>query len=128
VTTLPSIFPFSKLELRKGEVLRWVGYNPTFHRFRSYGLAVSNAAFYVCGPAWIFAKWSRYALSEIADVALVDTGREIGIKFRVGDKKVVVRAPFDSHADDSQFDRQLFSNAIGYLQVEGDPHCARSPR
>jgi hypothetical protein len=116
VTTLPSIFPFSKLKLRDQEELMWVGYNPTFHRFTKYGLAISDAAFYVCS-GWVFARWRRYPLADIAKVTFTgDRDGRPAIEFQVGTRKVVFRTPFDSHAEEVDFDRGVLSKAVDQLR------------
>lgn len=48
---LPKTFPFTQLKLREGETVRWVGFNPTFHRFRVCGLVITDISFLVCSPA-----------------------------------------------------------------------------
>ncbi len=113
MTVVPSISPFTRLKLRDAERLQWVGYNPTFHRYRVYGLALSDTAFYVYAPAWLFGRWRRYPLSEVSDVALNDSGS--AIRFRMGEKTVTFRPPFDSHADEAQFDRAVMAKAVELL-------------
>ncbi len=114
--TLPSTFPFSKLKLPDGEVLWWVGYNPTFHRFWVYGLAITDLAFYLCSRGWLFARWRRYLLAEISDVVLVEGGGRPRIEFRVGEKKVTFVTPFDSHEDETEFDRSVLQKAVDCLR------------
>ena len=116
----PSIFPFSKLELRDGEVLRWVGYNPTFHRFWVYGLAITDAAFYVCSRSWLFARWRRYPLADISDVMLAGGEGRPKIEFRIGGKKVTFITPFDSHEDETEFDRGVLLKAVECLRSQND--------
>lgn len=115
MTGLPEIFPFSKLKLPEGEALKWVGYNPTFHRFLAYGLAISDSAFYVCRPSWLFPKWKRYSLFEISDVQVSTSRIRPAIHFRVMGRKVSFRAPFDLHEDERELDRSVLSRAAGYL-------------
>jgi hypothetical protein len=114
--SLPAIFPFSKLKLRDGEALQWVGYNPTFHRFTAYGIAITDVAFYACFRAWIFSKWNRYALSEISNALLTEDlfGRPT-IEFEAGDRKVAFHAPYDSHKGEVEFDKTVLSKAIELL-------------
>ena len=116
MTVLPPIFPFSGLKLRNREVLRWVGYNPTFHRYSAYGLAISDAAFYVCSRGWLFARWKRYPLPDISDVTFDGDENTSAIKFRVGDKQVTFRTPCDAHHDETEFDRGVLSQAVKYLR------------
>jgi hypothetical protein len=118
MTAIPSIFPFSKLKLRDQEELMWVGYNPTFHRFTKYGLAISNVAFYVCS-GWVFARWKRYALADISRVTpTVGGGIRPAIEFQVGIRKVIFRTPFDSHAEEVDFDRGVLLKAVDQLRSQ----------
>jgi hypothetical protein len=113
---LPTTFPFSRLKLPSGEVLQWVGYNPTFHRFFEYGLAITNVAFYVSSPRWLIARWRRYALTDIADVTLDHKARQPSMHFRVRGRTIRFRAPYDSHSVESQFDWRVLAQALEQLQ------------
>jgi len=124
MTTLPSVFPFSKLKLRDREALEWVGYNPTFHRFTKYGLAISDAAFYVCWQSWIFARWRRYPLVEISNVTFVgDKDSRPALKFQVGRRLLAFRTPCDSHTEEVDFDRGVLSKAAEKLQSKVRQEC-----
>ena len=117
MTALPEIFPFSRLKLQGHEALEWVGYNPTFHRFTKYGLAISDAAFYVCWRSLIFASWRRYPLSDISNVAFVgDEDRRPELKFQVGSRKMAFRTPIDFHTEDVNFDRGVLFKAAEHLR------------
>jgi hypothetical protein len=115
---LPAIFPFSRLQLAVGEAVIWVGSNPTFHRFFEYGLVISNVALYLCGPAWLFAWWRRYPLSEMRDVQLSSDGSRPGLRFYVGRKKVSFYTPFDFYSDEMDFDRKVLAKAFLFLESE----------
>jgi hypothetical protein len=116
---VPSMFPFSKLKLGEGEVLKWVGSNPTFHRFRTYGLAISDVAFYMCSGAWIFARWQRYALADISTVSLNGIAYGVPrIEFWVAGKKVTFRTPYDSHDEEVEFDRGVLLKATELMQLQ----------
>lgn len=119
MTTLPQAFPFSRLKLASGEALKWVGYNPTFHRFFIYALAITDAAIYVCSWARFFARWRRYSLSDIHDVRLRGEGGTPAMEFWVGKKRVILSAPFDSHSEDVEFDRAVLRSAVERLQSRG---------
>ena len=112
---LPATFPFSKLRLAAGEVAIWAGSNPTFHRFFEYGLVISNVALYLCGPAWLFAWWRRYPLSEIRDAEISGDGSRPRLRFYVGRKKVSFYTPFDFYSDEMGFDRKVLEKALSFL-------------
>jgi hypothetical protein len=112
---IPSIFPFSKLRLRDRETLQWVGYNPTFHRFTAYGLAITDSALYLCALSWLFARWCRYRLSEISNVECEENRVLPTMTFRVGEERVTFRTPYDSHKEESGFDRKVISSAVEQL-------------
>lgn len=126
MTDLPDVFPFTKLEPCKGEVIRWVGFNPTFHRFLTYGIAISDVALYVCSRAWLFARWKRYSLDEISDVVVLDTkNSRPTIRFRAGNKTVAFSTPWDFHHEEMEFDRGVLSKAADRLRTAsctGAPH------
>ena len=115
MTEIPKIFPFTKLNLRHGEVPLWVGFNPTFHRFFVYGLVISDTALYVCSRAWFFATWRRYPLAEISDVTLESGGSRPTIGFRADNKKVTFSTPWDLYTDQMEFDRSVLSKAVAFL-------------
>jgi hypothetical protein len=116
---LPATFPFSKLRLAAGEAAIWVGSNPTFHRFFEYGLVVSNAALYLCGPAWLFARWRRYPLAEVRDAQISADGEQPRLRFCIGRRKVSFYTPFDFHSDEMIFDRNVLAKALSFLESEG---------
>jgi hypothetical protein len=107
MSTLPTAFPFSRLRLGGDrEVLRWTGYNPTFHRFSAYGLVVTDAALYLCPPGWLFARWTRYPLADISGVALSDVSGRPALEFQSHGKRIVFRPRWDSHKEEVEFDRR----------------------
>ena len=116
MTAIPKIFPFSKLKLREQETLMWVGYNPTFHRFTKYGIAISDTALYLCSRAWVIAIWRRYPLADISDVVFVgDDGGRPAIEFQAGHSIVTFRTPCDLHSEEADFDRGVLSRAADQL-------------
>ena len=115
MTEIPKMFPFTKLKLEQGEIPVWVGFNPTFHRFFVYGIAISDKALYLCRRAWILANWKRYPLNCISDV-MFDSGRSRPtLRFRVGDAKVTFNGPWDLYRGEMQFDRGVISAAAAFL-------------
>lgn len=113
--SVPNTFPFTQLRVSADEELEWVGYNPTFHRFRSYGLAATNRAFYVCAPAWILPRWKRYPYRDISNVALEAHGARPCLQFLAFGRAERFSAPFDLHSDEGAFDRVVFEKAVELL-------------
>ena len=117
MTTLPSIFPFSRLKVRDHEALQWIGYNPTFHRFTKYGFVISDVAFYVCWPSCIFARWRRFPLTDISNIELAgNPNRRPALSFHVGRRRMMFRTPYDSQMDEVDFDRGVLSKAVDQLR------------
>jgi len=107
--------PFSRLRLMTGEEVVWCGSNPTFHRAFEYGIAITGANLYLCGRAWLFARWRRYALSEIGEVS---TGKYMGrpaLVFNAKQRKIVFTTPFDFYADEMEFDLRVLRSAEAVL-------------
>jgi hypothetical protein len=115
MTEIPNIFPFTKLQLGQGEVPRWVGFHPTFHRFFTYGLVISDVALYVCSRAWLFASWRRYRLENISEVTLASGRGRPTIRFRAGDSRVTFSTPWDFYGEEMEFDRSVLSKAVALL-------------
>ena len=114
---IPRNFPFTKLKISRSETLIWTGYNPTFHRFLVYGLAISDMALYVCSRAWIFANWKRYPISEISDISVDPENLRPALRFRAGGNRIVFRTPSDVHEREAEFDRSVLRKAAEVLKT-----------
>lgn len=105
-------YPFDKLVLPVGEVRLYQGANPTFHRSRDYGIVVTQQALYWYSPFWFWlSRWQRYALEDIESVRFIDSRWLPKLMIRVGGRNRVMRTPYDSYADEMDYDRKVLREA-----------------
>lgn len=104
-------FPFSRLKLPLGEAVLWNASNPTFHRSWDYGLAITDEAFYLFHPFWLwFARWRRLPLASIKSAEFRDSRWSPSLIIRYGERTIRFRTPFD-HKDEMVFDRTNLQEA-----------------
>jgi hypothetical protein len=112
---LPVSFPFTRLKLPGGERVLWYGYNPTFHRFRDYGIVLSDRALYLFGPAWLIGRWRRVPVDRIQSV---EASRSLGqtmVALNTVAGVLRFHTPHDFYRDEMDFDAGVVQNLLGKL-------------
>lgn len=113
---LPRSYPFTRLRLPSGELLRWQGYNPTFHRFDEWGMVLTDQALYWFKPAWLLGKWRRIPLGDIRGAEFRDSSWRPTLVLDTTAGLIKCRTPHDAYSDDMDFDRRKLRELLAIVQ------------
>src|SRR5688572_3693546 len=97
MTAAPDYFPFDRLKLPAGETIVWHASDSTFHRTSDYGLLLTDQAFYLRTPFWVwFAQWQRIPLSSIERATFKDSRWFPKLVVKTAQREIRFRTPPDS--------------------------------
>jgi len=120
--------PFDGMPLADGEELVLKKWNPTFHRSFDFAIAVSDQALYIRRDRLPMpAAWRRFDISSIRGLRLRALRGRSELLIMQPKRSASVRTPYDTYADEKEFDRKIVREALAVLEQLGVPVTDECP-
>ena len=112
--------PFDGMPLENGEELVLKKWNPTFHRSFDFAIAVSDRALYIRRHRLFMpAAWRRFDISSIRGLRLRELRGRTELLILQEKHSDSIRTPYDTYADEKEFDRKIVREALAVLEQLG---------